>query len=85
LCAKIPKEFAKYLNYCRSLNFEDKPCVSDLRRLFKNLMKKKNLEYDCKFDWIKKKSKIPQEIGQEESEDDEEKNYHGRLKALLNI
>lgn len=48
-------------------------------------MKKKNLEYDYKFDWIKKKTKIPQEIGNEESEDDEEKNYHDRLKALLNI
>ena len=28
---KLPKEFAKYLNYWRTLNFEDKPCISDLK------------------------------------------------------
>jgi hypothetical protein len=58
LCKGFPEEFSKYLNYCRSLNFEDKPCISDLRRLFKNLMKKKEYEYDYMFDWVLKKSKL---------------------------
>ncbi|CAI2371866.1 unnamed protein product [Moneuplotes crassus] len=84
LCAKLPKEFAKYLNYCRSLQFEDKPCISDLKRLFKNLLKKKNLEYDFKFDWIKKKAKVPPEIGYADSEEGEEPNYRDRLKEILN-
>lgn len=82
LCSKLPKEFMKYLNYCRSLNFEDKPCISDLKRLFKNLMKKKNYEYDFKFDWIKKKARIPQEIGYE-SEEEEEPDYKKKLKELF--
>ena len=83
LCSKLPKELAKYLNYCRSLQFEDKPCISDLKRLFKNLLKKKNLDYDFKFDWIKKKAKVPQEIGYPDSEEDEELNYKDRLKEIL--
>ena len=81
LCAKLPKEFVKYLNYCRSLNFEDKPCISDLKKLFKKLLVKKGLELDNKFDWILKKSKIPQEITFEE--DTEEADYKKNLKALL--
>lgn len=55
LCKGFPDEFVKYFNYCRSLNFEDKPCISDLRKLFKNLMKKKYYEYDYKFDWVLRK------------------------------
>jgi serine/threonine protein kinase len=82
LCYKLPKEFAKYLNYCRSLNFEDKPCVSDLRKLFKNLISKKGLEYDLKFDWITKKSKMPKEIGYED-EEAEETDYKKKLKDLF--
>lgn len=82
LCLKLPKEFAKYLNYCRSLNFEDKPCISDLKRLFKNLLKKKNYEYDFKFDWIKKKSKIPPELPCD-SDEEEEPDYKKKLKDLF--
>lgn len=81
MCSKLPKEFVKYLNYCRSLNFEDKPCISDLKKLFKKLLAKKGLEMDNKFDWILKKSKIPQEITFEE--DTEEADYKKKLKALL--
>uniref|UniRef100_A0A7S3K6U0 Uncharacterized protein n=1 Tax=Euplotes crassus TaxID=5936 RepID=A0A7S3K6U0_EUPCR len=82
LCAKLPKEFVKYLNYCRSLNFEDKPCLSDLRKLFKKLLTKRGLEVDNKFDWIKKKGGIPKEITFEE-EDEEDTDYKKRLKNLL--
>lgn len=82
LCAKLPKEFVKYLNYCRSLNFEDKPCISDLKRLFKKLITKKGWEVDNKFDWILKKSKIPKQIVFEE-ESDEDTDYKKRLKMLL--
>ena len=46
LCKGFPDEFVKYFNYCRALEFEDKPCISDLRKLFKNLMKKMEYEYD---------------------------------------
>mmetsp|Transcript_22268 Transcript_22268/g.24765 ORF Transcript_22268/g.24765 Transcript_22268/m.24765 type:complete len:81 (-) Transcript_22268:48-290(-) len=78
----MPREFVKYLNYCRSLNFEDKPCITDLKRLFKKLLTKKGHEFDNKFDWIIKKSKIPKEITFEE-QDDEDQDYKDRLKKLL--
>lgn len=69
------------MNYCRSLNFEDKPCISDLRRLFKNLMKKQEMEYDYGFDWVNQK------VGLKElpSADDEEKDpdYKDMLKKAL--
>jgi len=83
LCFKLPKEFVKYLNYCRSLNFEDKPCISDLKRLFKKLLVKKGMEVDGKFDWITKKNKIPQGIDFGEPEEEEEPDYKKKLKDIL--
>lgn len=82
LCSKLPNEFAKYLNYWRSLNFEDKPWISDLKRLFKKLLQKKGLDPEGKFDWVTKKSKIPQMIEFEEANDDEP-DYKKKLKDLL--
>ncbi len=70
----------KYMNYCRSLNFEDKPCISDLRRLFKNLMKKKEYEYDYMFDWVIKKSKL-KELPYKD--DDKEEDYKKILREAL--
>jgi len=69
------------MNYCRSLNFEDKPCISDLRRLFKNLMKKKQYEYDYMFDWVIKKSKLKTPIGG--ADDDKEEDYKKILREAL--
>jgi hypothetical protein len=64
------------------LNFEDKPCISDLKKLFKNLLTKKGFECDNKFDWITKKTKIPRGIEYEE-EDQEEQDYKQKLKAIF--
>lgn len=85
LCGKLPKEFAKYLNYCRSLNFEDKPCISDLKKLFKKLLTKKGLDQEGKFDWVNKKNKLPKDVGYgwEDDEEEEDLNYKDKLKALL--
>lgn len=68
LCEGFPSEFVKFFTYCRNLQFEDKPCISDLRKLFKHLMKKENYEYDYKFDWIIKKQRH-KEIGVTSQED----------------
>lgn len=68
------------MNYCRSLNFEDKPCISDLRRLFKNLMKKKQYEYDYMFDWVIKKSKLTTPFS---NDDDKEEDYKKILREAL--
>ena len=58
LCEGYANEFVKFFTYCRNLQFEDKPCISDLRKLFKHLMKKEGYEYDYQFDWIVKKARI---------------------------
>lgn len=82
LCKGFPDEFCKYMNYCRSLNFEDKPCISDLRRLFKNLMKKKEYEYDYMFDWVIKKSKLKDDP-KFKGDRDEDEDYKAILRETL--
>ena len=44
-------EFATYLNFYRSLKFEDKPDYAYLRQLFRNLFHKLGYTYDYVFDW----------------------------------
>lgn len=51
----LPEEFAIYLNYCRSLKFEEKPDIGYLRKLFKDLFYRMGYEYDFVFDWMIKK------------------------------
>lgn len=51
LCKGAPCEFATYLNYCRSLRFEEKPDYSYLRQLFRNLFHRQGFTYDYVFDW----------------------------------
>jgi len=46
-----PVEFAQYLNYCRSLHFEDKPDYAYLRKLFRDLFLREGHKYDAMFDW----------------------------------
>lgn len=51
LCEHFPPEFAAYLNYCRSLRFEDISDYAYLRRLLKDLFFRQGYEYDNIFDW----------------------------------
>uniref|UniRef100_A0A8C7FA89 non-specific serine/threonine protein kinase n=1 Tax=Oncorhynchus kisutch TaxID=8019 RepID=A0A8C7FA89_ONCKI len=43
--------FSTYLNFCRSLRFDDKPDYSYLRQLFRNLFHRQGFSYDYVFDW----------------------------------
>lgn len=52
LCRGFPNEFVTYLNYCKSLSFEDRPDYSYLRRLLKDLFLRERYEYDFIFDWV---------------------------------
>lgn len=52
-------EFNIYLNYCRSLKFDEKPDIGYLRKLFKDLFHSQKYEYDFVFDWMVKKEPIP--------------------------
>lgn len=51
LCDGLPKEFAAYFDYVRSLQFGDKPRYDYLRRIFRNLFVREGFKYDHVFDW----------------------------------
>lgn len=51
LCKGFPAEFAMYLNYCRSLRFDEGPDYMYLRQLFRILFRTLNHQYDYTFDW----------------------------------
>jgi len=51
LCKGFPAEFVTYLNYCRSLRFEERPDYAYLRRLLKDLFFREGFQYDFVFDW----------------------------------
>mmetsp|Transcript_164026 Transcript_164026/g.398638 ORF Transcript_164026/g.398638 Transcript_164026/m.398638 type:complete len:351 (-) Transcript_164026:233-1285(-) len=51
LCKGFPDEFRIYFEYCRALRFADKPDYAYLRRLFKDLAMRSEIEYDGNFDW----------------------------------
>ncbi len=65
-----PEEFTIYMNYCRSLKFEEKPDIGYLRKLFKDLFYRMGYEYDFVFDWMVKKSNpaAPLKGGEDEEE-----------------
>jgi len=51
LCKGLPEEFATYLNYCRSLGFEETPDYEYLQTLFRGLFVREKFKYDLVFDW----------------------------------
>ena len=84
LCRGFPNEFAIYLNYTRSLRFDDKPDYSYLRKIFRDLFVREGFQYDYVFDWtVYKYQKNAQAIAQQNAQgqaagDDEEKAGAGR-------
>lgn len=77
LCRGFPNEFSVYLNYTRSLRFDDKPDYSYLRKIFRDLFVRESFQYDYVFDWtVYKYQKNAQAIAQatgNQAADDEEK------------
>lgn len=55
LCRALHQEFTIYLNYVRSLRFDDKPDYSYLRKLFRDLFVREGFQYDYVFDWTVRK------------------------------
>lgn len=51
LCKGFPSEFATFLNYSRSLRFDDKPDYAYLRKLLRDLFIREGYKYDAIFDW----------------------------------
>merc|ERR1711916_81101 len=58
LCRGQPEELRKYVEYCRSLRFEDKPNYPYLRGLFREALEtQKYGDPNQGFDWMKMKQK----------------------------
>jgi len=61
LCKQCPPEFVNYLNYCRSLRFEDRPDYDYLRRLLRTLFNQEGYQYDFVYDWTEVKDRRQEE------------------------
>jgi casein kinase I homolog HRR25 len=82
LCRGFPNEFAIYLNYTRSLRFDDKPDYSYLRKIFRDLFVRESFQYDYVFDWTvykyqKNAQAIAQAAGNQNAPEDEDKPRRG--------
>ncbi|KAI8878308.1 casein kinase-like protein I isoform delta [Backusella circina FSU 941] len=83
LCRGFASEFAIYLNYTRSLRFDDKPDYSYLRKLFRDLFVREGYTYDYIFDWTiyktqqEGKSRGPPQPQQQTEEEDKTKRRGG--------
>ncbi|KAJ7460377.1 putative casein kinase [Mycena galericulata] len=51
LCGGFPTESSIFLNYTRTLCFDNKPDYSYLRKLFRDLFARRGYEYHSVFDW----------------------------------
>ena len=51
LCADLPAEFVNFINYAKSLRFEDRPDYALLRRNFKDLFGRLGMIQDYQYDW----------------------------------
>ncbi|NXD60654.1 KC1D kinase, partial [Corvus moneduloides] len=87
LCKGYPSEFATYLNFCRSLRFDDKPDYSYLRQLFRNLFHRQGFSYDYVFDWnmLKFGASRAAEDAEHERREREERLRHTRNPAVRGL
>ncbi len=51
LCKDLPIEFARYMYYCRELQFESKPDYTQLRSQFKECLQRLYGDKETTFDW----------------------------------
>jgi hypothetical protein len=52
LCTDLPEDFANLIRYTRSLRFEEKPDYAQLRRTFKDLYARLDVENNKLYDWV---------------------------------
>ncbi|CAN6612167.1 casein kinase I homolog Hrr25p [Trichomonascus vanleenenianus] len=62
----LPMEFTMFLNYARSLRFDDKPDYVFLRKILRDLFIRQRYLYDYVFDWTMCKSQKEQEKRQQQ-------------------
>lgn len=52
LCRDLPLEFQLYFNYVRSLQFDERPDYSYLRKILRNVFIRENYRNDDVYDWV---------------------------------
>lgn len=52
LCRGIPEEFTFFINYARSLRFDEKPDYDYLKEIVKDMIYREGLEIDFIYDWV---------------------------------
>ncbi|KAI3403041.1 hhp1 [Candida oxycetoniae] len=72
LCKGLPSEFLDYMDYIKTLRFDDKPDYAYLRKLFRDLFKKENYRYDYVFDWTLYKFQLEKQRAQGKAADGEQ-------------
>lgn len=85
LCEELPQAFCAYLQYVRSLGFEEVPDYSSLRRLFRDLWQERHLSDEGQpsgYDWdnLQKKEKEEKEEQEADHVDDDEDDDEGKQK-----
>lgn len=80
LCRGFPNEFAIYLNYTRSLRFDDKPDYSYLRKIFRDLFVREGFQYDYVFDWTVYKYQKNAQMAAEANKQPAEEETTGRTR-----
>lgn len=50
-CKGLPLEISTFLNYCRSLKFDDKPDYNFLRRILRDVLDRDGQKFDYCYDW----------------------------------
>jgi len=81
LTRNSPEEFSKYLQYCRNLNFEERPDYNYLRGLFRGLMDRSGYTNDGAFDWILKKEGNTAQLRQQQMQEERKAPLPGRIPA----
>ena len=51
LCYGLPKEFVEYFDYCKNLEFEQKPDYVMLKELFMKILRTEKERFDYVYDW----------------------------------
>eukprot|EP01065_Artemidia_motanka_P042578 TRINITY_DN573_c0_g2_i1.p1 TRINITY_DN573_c0_g2~~TRINITY_DN573_c0_g2_i1.p1 ORF type:complete len:343 (+),score=101.10 TRINITY_DN573_c0_g2_i1:68-1030(+) len=65
VCKHCPEEFRTYLNYVKSLGFEDKPDYQYLRQLFRDLFVREGYQMDFVYDWTEQQPVAQPSTGEE--------------------
>lgn len=82
LAKGLPIEFTHYLNYVRTLRFNDKPDYVYIRRMFRDLFIKQSFAYDSIFDWTIYKITVQNQQQQQQQQQLQQQQQQQQQKAI---